>query len=306
MSNAPFSNDPIRTAIAIAYTNRSFVSDKVLPRVTVGAPEFKYTIYNKEDRFTLQETMVGRKGRVNEVEFGGSDATAMVADYGLEDPIPNADIALAAQSGYDVKGNSTEILTELLLLDRERRVATIVQDGNNHGSKETLAGTDQWSDPTSDVITQVSDALEVPMMRPNVLVISSPVKLALARHPQMLKAYHGNLGDTGMVPLSFIAALFELDEIVVGEAKINVANPGQAMDLQGLWGNHATFLYRNPLATPRKGVTFGFTAEFGGRVAQSRPDADIGLRGGERMRVGETVKELVIANDVSYQFRDAI
>ena len=40
------------------------IADQLLPRVPVGAPEFKYTVYNKGDRFTLQETMVGRKGRV--------------------------------------------------------------------------------------------------------------------------------------------------------------------------------------------------------------------------------------------------
>ena len=307
MSNAPFVTDPIRTAIALAYTNRAFIADQVLPRVPVGAAEFKYTIYNTEDRFTLQETMVGRKGRVSEVEFGGTEAAAMVADYGLEDPIPSSDLDSAKTTGFDVMGNATEILTELILLDREKRVASVVQDPNNHANKTTLSGTSQWSDTAnSDPITDISDALELPMMRPNVMIINGQVALALRRHPKLIKAYHGTLGDVGMVPLGFVQELFELDRIVVGRARYNAANRGQTLTLAELWGKHCTLIYQHPSATPQRGVTFGLTGEHGTRLSQRRPDPDIGLRGGTRIRVGESVKELVVASDVSYQFINAV
>ena len=307
MSNAPFVTDPIPTAIALAYSNRAFIADQLLPRVPVGAPEFKYTVYNKGDRFTLQETMVGRKGRVNEIEFGGTEAAAMVADYGLEDPIPNADLDAARNTGYDVRGNSTELLTELILLDREKRVAEVVQDVGHHAYNETLSGTDQWSDTAnSDPIAQISDALETPMMRPNVMVLNGVSALALRRHPMLLKAFHGSLGDAGMVPLAFIQELFELDRIVVGRARYNSANKGQTLTLTELWQNHCALIYINPHATPSKGITFGFTATHGSRLAESRRDPDIGLRGGVRMRVGESVKELVVADDVSYLLRSVI
>lgn len=307
MSNAPFVTDPIRTAIALAYTNRAFIADQVLPRVPVGAPEFKYTLYSTGDRFTLQETQVGRKGRLNEVEFGGTEAASMVADYGLEDAIPQQDIDNSKVTGFDVLGNSTELLTELILLDREKRAATVVQAGASHTHKTTLSGTDQWSDGTnSDPIGDIGDALEVPMMRPNVMIVNGPVALALRRHPKIVKAYHGTLGDTGMVPMGFLQELFELDRILVGRARYNSANKGQTMALSELWGKHCTLIYLHPNATPQRAVTFGLTAEFGGRVSQRRPDPDIGLRGGTRMRVGESVKELVLATDVSYQFINAV
>ena len=144
------------------------------------------------------------------------------------------------------------------------------------------------------------------MMRPNTLVLNGVAALALRRHPMLLKAFHGSLGDAGMVPLAFIQELFELDRIVVGRARYNSANKGQTLTLTELWQNHCALLYINPHATPSKGITFGFTATHGRRVAQSRRDPDIGLRGGLRMRVGESVKELVVADDVSYLFRNVI
>ena len=307
MSNAPFTTNPILTAIAMAYSNRAFIADAIMPRVPVGAPEFRYTVYNKQDRFTLQETMVARKGRVNEVEFGGTEQSAMVADYGLEDPIPQSDIDSAVNTNYDVKGNSAESLSELIMLDREKRTAAVVQDGANHANKATLSGTSQWSDTAnSDPIVAISDALEVPMMRPNTAVMNGGVALALRRHPAIVKAYNGTLGDSGMVPMAYLQDLFELDEILVGRARYNSANKGQTMTLSELWGNNLALIYKNPQASVRRGLTFGFTAEHGSRISAEQADSTIGLRGGTRLRVGESVKELVVADDVSYLFSNAI
>ena len=227
--------------------------------------------------------------------------------YGLEDPIPQADIDAAVNTNYDVKGNSTESLTELIQLDRERRTAALVQDGANHANKVTLSGTSQWSDTAnSDPIVAISDALELPMMRPNTAIMNGGVALALRRHPAIVKAYNGTLGDSGMVPMQYLKDLFEIEEILVGRARYNGANKGQTMTLTELWGNHLTLIYKNPQATPRRGLTFGMTAEHGARVSQEQVDSTIGLRGGMRLRVGESVKELVVADDVSYLFTNAI
>ncbi len=306
MSNAPFTTDPVRTAIALAYRNMDFVADRIMPRVPVGMREFKWTKYNKEDAFTIPETGVGRKGRVNEVEFGGTEASSMVEDFGLEDPIPSDDIAAAANTGFDPMGNSTELLTDLILLDREQRVANIIHDKANYTHKATLSGTDQWTDPASKPIVQLSDALEVPLMRPNVMTLSSAGALALRRNANIVKAYHGNTGDDGMVPMSFIQDLLELEEIIIGRARYNNANKGQAMTISQLWQPHCALTYRNKSAQPNKGLTFAITAEHGGRVSQSKEDGNIGLRGGVRVRVGESVKELVLAADVAYFFENVI
>jgi len=73
-----------------------------------------------------------------------------------------------------------------------------------------------------------------------------------------------------------------------------------------VWGNHASFIYRDQLADANSGTTFGFTAEFGGRIATSSFDKNIGLRGGQMVRVGESVKELITAPDLGYFFENAI
>ncbi|EHF7717022.1 phage capsid protein, partial [Salmonella enterica] len=60
------------------------------------------------------------------------------------------------------------------------------------------------------------------------------------------------------------------------------------------------------LADTQGGVTFGFTAQFGSRVSGSIPDPDMGMRGGQRVRVGESVRELIVAQDCGYFFQNAV
>lgn len=306
MSNAPFVTDPVRTAIAIAYHNLEYIADRALPRLGVSGREYKYSLYNKGDRFTVPDTTVGRKGRVNEVEFGATEDTSQVKDWGLEDPIPQSDIDNAQNTDIDPLGDSTEMLTDLILLDREVRVANIVHGKTNFASSETISGTDQWTDPASDPITQITDALETPLMRPNVMTLNGPAALALRRNPAMVKAFNGSLGDSGLVPLDYIRELLGLQEILIGRAKKNTSNKGQSLTLADVWGPHCALTYRNPNARPNKGVTFGWTAQYKGRIAGTQLDANIGLEGGVRIRVGEMVDERVVASDVAYFLENVI
>ena len=99
----------------------------------------------------------------------------------------------------------------------------------------------------------------------------------------------------------------QLDEILVGEGWVNTARRGQAPTLARVWGKHCALLYRDGMADTRGGrTTFGFTAQWGERIAGSIPDKDIGLRGGERVRVGESVAELITAGDLGYFLQDAV
>lgn len=308
MSNAPFQTDPVRTAIAIAYQNRAYVADMVSPRAPVGAEEYKWTEYNKEDRFTLPDTTIDRKGEMNQVEFGGTEKTGMTNDWGLEDVVPTKDVEAAANTNFDPISNATELLTDLILLDREVRVANMVQDANLYpaANKETLAVGDRWGAGTSDPLTQLSDAMEVPFMRPNRMLINSASLLALRRNDAMVRSFHGNTGTDGMVPIQHILDLLELEQIIVGRARINSSAKGQAMTLQEIWGNIALLFYANPAAMPNKGLTFSLSPEYGQRVMRSKFDEDVGLRGATRVQVGESVDEIILAADTAYLFESVL
>lgn len=308
MPNAPFPIDPALMAIAIAFRNQKMIADEVLPRVPVGKQEFKWMEHTMAEGFTIPDTKVGRRSQPNQVEFSATEKTGSTEDYGLDDPVPQADIDNAPPN-YNPLGRATEGIMNLVELDREVRVAGVVFDAATYGAnnKVTLSGTDQFSDfVNSDPLGMLTDALDTMIMRANVMVIGRPAFSILARHPQIVKAVHGNSGDSGIARRRDIADLLELDDILVGEAWVNTARKGQAMALSRTWGKHISMIYRDKTASNRNGITFGLTAQFGGRIAGAIPDKDIGLRGGQRVRAGESVQELICAADLGYFIKDAV
>lgn len=300
MSRFPFPIDPQLTSIAIAYRNRALIADSVLPRSPVGKVEFKWYQYAKEERFSVPETLVGRKSVPNEVEFGMVEKTSSTRDYGLEDPIPNEDVDNAPE-GHDPREQATEAMQDLIALGREKRVADMVFNAANYpsGNKVTL-GTPWTTTDSTDPIEDVLTALDTPIARPNVLVFGQSAWRTLSTHPKIAKATNGNAGDSAIARRNQIAELFEVDEILVGRGRLNTATKGQTPAFAQVWGDKVAAIHRNPAANVRGGVTFGLTFQYGDRVAGSWEDRNIGLRGGTRVRTGESLVEEMIAADVGY------
>jgi hypothetical protein len=312
--NFPFTPSPQYTAIALAYANREMIADQVLPRITVNAREFKWDKHAKSSMFQVPSTLVGRKGSPNEVEFTAVEETASVGDYGLDDVVPVEDVqAAAGKPGLDPLGRAVEGVTNLIMLDREQRAADLVFNPDTYpvANKVQLSGNDQWneyaqsaSDPVADILT----AKEAALMPFNTCVMGEAVWFALRRHPKLLAAYFPvNASGGGILSLQQFSELFEFERVLVGRAYKATSKPGQTLALGRVWGNHFAMMHQNPLASLRgNGITFGATAEYGTRFAGTMEEPKVGLRGATRVRVGESIKELVTASDCGYLVQDAI
>jgi hypothetical protein len=308
MPNAPFPIQQTLTAIAVQYRNSTLIADAVLPRVPVGTQEFKYMRHAMSEGFTIPDTRIGRRSRPNELEFTAVEVAAACLDYGLDDVIPQRDINNAPE-GYNPVERAVQGLTDLVLLDREKRVADIVFALNTYpaAQRTTLSGTSQWSDFTNSTpLVNITTALDTMVMRGNVMVIGRQAWTRLSMHPQIVKAVMGYANDSGIVTRQQVAALFELEDVLVGEGWLNTARKGQAANMQRVWGKHCALIHRDSLAGPQMRTTFGFTAQFGTRFSGQMPEPHAGIIGGTRVRVGESVAEVVSANDLGYLFQDAV
>jgi len=304
--DTPFPVIPYLTSIALNYRNRRLIADNVMPRVPVLNQAFRYKVYDTRDAFTLQDTKVGRTSQPNQVEFKSTETPGMTRDYALDGPVPGADVANAAITGYDPEARATEVVTDLIALDREVRVAGMVFNAANYAAANKSTLTNPWDDKVNGTpLTDILNAMDGMLMRPNKMVIGRIAFTGLSTHPQIVKAFFGNLADTGIVPQQFIANLFGLDEILVGEGFLNTAARGQTQSVSRVWGKFAALMYVNPLADISQGMTYGITAQFGPRIAGKIVDPDMGMRGGVRVRVGESVAEIIEANDLGYLFTNA-
>lgn len=318
----PFVVDPVLTAISVGFRNTAMmkIADLVLPRFGVSAEKFKWIEYPMGEAFNTPDARVGRLGQVNQVIFSGTENTASVDDYGLDTPIPYSDLQAAAdaraqgRSSFDPEAHATAMLTDTIENIREARVASTVFNLNTYASDKriTLSGTSQFSDYTnSDPISVIKTGLAATtILTPNAMVMGRDVWNRLNSHPKIVNAIKGNVSNAGIVSREQFLELFAgegISQLLIGDAMVNTAKPGQTPAYARAWGKHIALIHQNPMATVEGGgITFGLTAEYGGRLSGRIEDPDIGLNGGFRIRTGERVKELIIAKDVGYFIQNAV
>lgn len=298
-----FTVSPTLTAIAIAYRNQdqALIADQVLPRITPPARDFKWQSYNEADAFTLPNTRVGRRGTPNQVEIEGTELSASCDDFGIDIPLDNVTVDEAAKNGNNLKNAATERATNIVMLDREVRVAELVTDPANYhiDHVESLSGNNVFNDPLSDPISILEDMLDTCWARPNQVVFGLAAWRALRKHPKVVKAVHGNSGDQGRASRAAIAELLEVQRILVGESRINIKRPGENPVMNRVWDNVVAGQFIDRTADTSGGLTFGFTAQHGKKVAGTLP-ANMGLGGGVLVRSGETLVEKIVANRAGF------
>lgn len=318
MATSAFQHNPELSAIAIGWRNRDIdlIADMVLPRIQRGSKEFRYTRYTAAEAYTVPGTRVGRKGVPQQVDFGGVLVNAECLDYGLDDLIPNDEILRWETSARPAVGGpvspeakATSLLTSLIMLDREIRVANLVFNSATYTAalRTTLSGTSQWSDfANSNPLNAILNALDAPLVRPNTLVFGQAAWTVTRQHPRLVQAVYGTAQTGGAVTREQLAALFEVKQILVGSGFVNTARRGQAASYSRVWGKHMAALYVSPDAADADQPTFGFTAQFGERIAGTMEDPKVGLRGGRTVRVGESVAEVISANESGFYFENAV
>lgn len=318
MADTPLAQSATLTAIAVMYKNARLIADVVMPRVPVALPTFEFTEFPMELQFTVPDTKVSRLGRPTQFVPQSNKTAGATLPYGLEVPVPRRDQAVAAamraafpqaaatQNPLDL---AAMVATNLVALDREIRVSNIIFNLATYAASQrvTLSGTGQWSDYTnSNPIDAILAAMDLMVARPNKMVIGRQAWTKLSQHPKVVGAILGNAGINGVVNTAALAGVLGLEEIVVGEGWVNTARPGQVASMTRVWGKHAALLHLDPLGGPEGMPSFGWTAQFGDKVASTYFDSDIGLWGGEYVRVGEELMEQVAAQGAGYFFQNCV
>jgi hypothetical protein len=282
------------------------VSPRLTPNLTKSL--FKWWYFNFGQFITITDTKVGRKSAPNEVEFQGDEKEGQTLDYGLDDVIPIDDIN-QAPPGYDPRAFAAQKLIDLILLDREVRVAKMAFDDTLYpaSNKEVLTGTDKWSNDASNPIRLITEAADSMIIRPNNLVLGRVEWTGLRTNKAVLQSLTISGTDKGMATKQAVADLLELDDIIIGEGWINTAKKGQAVNMQRAWSADALLFHKAPLANSIDATpTYSWTAQYGERVAGSIDEPKTGLRGSVRVRSGESVREVMAAPELGYLFENVL
>jgi hypothetical protein len=316
MAQAPFVIQPDLTGIAIAYKNEAYIADMIAPRQPVNAKLFEVDFIETDTMYRFQDDKVGRMSAPNQIVWQSSRTPYSTEDHALDSPVPNEDIENYQGVGPSPEAIATELVSEGVALNREKRVCDIVQNPNSYtvANRTTLSGSSQWTDSTSNPVDAILAALDIPIVRPNYLILSQYGWRVLRQHPRVVESVKstgaGAALAAGVVARQAVAELLELSAVVVGESrgKALPQNIGATASIPArLWGKHAALITVDPLArmTLTNRPTFIMTGQHGDKIAGTIQDPDMGMRGGVRVRSGEDVKEVIISKECAYFFENA-
>ena len=298
-----------QTGIVTAYKNKALIADQVMPIKILDGPEltFKYFERTKGDAFTAPDTHVGRTSEPNIIHLSGTEKSDFCIAHGLEDIIPREDIDQIANKERFVNTH-LEYLVNQILLGRELRTAGLVQDTSNYESdcSVTYQASEGIGASGFNIVDVIMEYLEKPLARPNKLGMSANVWAKLRTDANVLKAIYPNNNGGGVATREQIKALFEVDEILVGAARVNTTKNPKNPTLSRCWGDHIWAHYEEPLSTLKEGIAWGMTAQVGERYAEVIEDKKIGLKGAEIIKAGMYQKEVVIGKGAGFLLKNVI
>lgn len=303
-ANSPLVIVPALSAVAIKFRQTGLIADLVMPRVTVDKQEFIDLSDRMAEWITPPETNVGRVGVTNQLSNSIQDPVYLATvNQGLDEPVPNQDAKNSPTESALMR--ATQRVMGFVELRREIRTAAIASNSANFAYTTALSGTSMWSDyansnPLADLLTY----LDQPFMRPNKLIMGRSVWTVLSQHPK-LTAVAGATAGARRITRQELANLLEIDEIIVGDGWINTAPKGKTPIKTRIWGKFCAGIYCGAVSQADNGM-WGYTAQFGTRIAGTIPDPNIGMYGGVKVRAGESVREVVTAKEFGFLLTNVV
>lgn len=324
-------NRPL-TNISLAFTQSAdaFVADKVFPNIPVSKQSDQYYTYPRGEwnRDDMEERTPGAESAGGSYTL--STDTYLAVTRALHKDVPDQ-VRANQDDPINLDREAVEYVTHKAMLNREINwqtkyfpathapggVWTFDVDGASSASASfdpTDAGNNDkvyWNDGSSTPIEDVREGKryvqETSGQRPNVLVLGRPVFDVLLDHPDIVgRIDRGQTSGAAIANREALAALFEVEEILVMDAIYNSAKQGATNVHAFIGGKNALLAYRPStpgLMTPSAGYTFSWTGLMGStpngmRIKRFRMEHIES----DRIEIQASYDQKVIAPDLGYYF----
>lgn len=295
------------TGITLAYANKDFIADRIFHRVPVGTSTFSYNQYKKDLNLQLPETLVGDSGIPNSVDFASEKKYATVRGDALIDEIPQSKISDSKLSIEDLQGDSVEMLTNVFLACREKRLADLLSDETVYnGNSKTLTNDEKLTDTSVDLLSMIEDTRLKCWFEPNTIIMSRAVYSYVRRNQSLVSAFHKNLNSHGLLLGEELKDVLQVENVFVGMGVANTKKRGQTPSYANLWGNNIILAYINPKAKLDKDMTFGLTAEMGSRKVFIGFNGIPGTDGVNYVKISEKITDVITCPDCGYLLKNVI
>ena len=264
--------DAALSSVSLAYAQESssFIADRVFGTVPVQHISNKYHVFDKAQWLRSEAALRGTGAPTRGGNFTMSTGTYTCDEYGFHMDVDDT-VARNADAGVDILTSATQYVTEKLLQKRDQVFAaaaftTGVWTGSTTGTDIGVGSgiTTAWSasggTPIKDIQTQ-QDAVHAKTGRkPNVLLLGKDVYTALRDSDDVLDRV--KYSERGIVTTDLLAALFDVDEVLIAGSIVNSAQEGATASYAPVFdADDAMLIYRPPhpgLMPPAAGYMFQF------------------------------------------------
>jgi hypothetical protein len=298
--------DTTRTRIAIAARNQRMIAELIMPVVQVASVNFTYMSYNDGELMIAPDTQVGPRGEGERYSFGNAEIPAKAVDHALFGDVTPTEQAEAVGVRDPLDGR-TEFLANLMMLRQEVMTAGLVFNPASYlpANVAALAGASQWNDAASKPLTAIKSRLDGAFIRPNKIVMGQAVWTAVSMNPSVVRAA-GNTSGEGIVSRQKVAEMLEVEEILVGEGWVNLANHGQPAAMARVWGKSCAGVFVDPMISNGSTFSWGATFKTGTRKVMTGFNPRPGANGLTDIKVSEQRQALVIARQAGFLFQTAV
>jgi hypothetical protein len=340
-SNRAYQTDEIINSFSFHWYQNAdgFVADRVFPVLETKNFSGQYVVY---DRGSLNRDEMQERGYGSEsakVTTTHTTANYDTRAYALSMAM---DLRIMAQMAdtFDVENEMVENLMHKYLIKKDRLWAqnffqpvtasgvtwAFVAEGVATGETaenlfDPTSGTNnkkrQWNDALSNPIADIRQAktriMQATGKTPNKLVLNQYVYDVLLEHPDIIdRLNRGQTSGPAKASRESLAALFELEEIVVMSAVFNASGLNSPEDSRFIGGKHALLVYvpaTTGLYTPSAGITFQWVSD----PLVANLGAGLSFRRWEHeptntfhMEINANFSQKLTAAELGYQFTNII
>jgi hypothetical protein len=307
--------DQALTNFSVKYSNGAMIADLIAPRIDVARDSDLYFVYGRQD-FRPARDLRADKADTNFIDSWSVESTPgyRCEEHSLADLVSdrerrNADAPLSPD--FD----TTENLTNMLLLNREKRVADVLTAAATFaasGNVVALADAQRWNDPDFDSnskddavearIDAAKEAVRAAIGRdPNTIVIPAAVAKVVKRDPavrDLVRYTDGTLLVNGDLP----PTLWNMNVLVPGSV-YDAAQEGQTFSGADVWGKHVLVAYVAPNPRTPRTMTLGLTFQSQPRQTSKWREES---RKSDAIEVSEILVEKIVCEYCGYLIRNAI
>lgn len=308
--------------VSVAYRNKDYIADRVFPILDGADPKVKITKYRKGAWFRDEAGIRAAGTRAKRGGYALTTVSVSTDEYAFAKEVTDEDRRFASAQGAPAvqpETDAIEFATDKVDLSKEIRVAALITggtwaDGNSGGEDaEGLWAAGAGNTFLADIATGKKKIKECGVIA-NCLLLDYATYLSLKEESTILEKI--KYTQRGVFGTDLLAALLELDEVLVGKAiKSTAAEAADGTDFTAanIWevnaGKGMGFLYYRPQRIGLKVPTAGLQAriaygasEGGGprRTVWWREDA-------EHQDVYEVAEEtdiVQVAADAAYLWKD--